>query len=246
MIHGVIFDLGSTLLYTEVDGQWDKIIPRMNADLLGSLQEQGYRLHGETFLRRFADNFAAMDRQRQADWLEGTTAKVLAQTLAELGAPAPSEATEAQAVRAYYAYSESLWRPMAGLHDVLARLMAIGYKLAIISNASDTGNVDRLIDAHRLRAYFDPIIISSAVGIRKPAPKIFEMVLEPWELPANECVMVGDTLDADILGAQLTGLHNVWITAQADRPSNRARRSEITPEAEITALAELPPLLAAW
>ena len=187
-----------------------------------------------------------MDRQRQADWLESTTAQVLTQTLAELGAPTPSLDVQARALRAYYAYSESLWRPVPDAHDVLSQLMAAGYKLAIISNASDCDNADRLIDAGKLRGYFDPIIISSAVGIRKPAPKIFDLVLSAWGLPANECVMVGDTLDADILGAQLAGLHNAWLTAYADRPSNRARRSEVTPEAEIAALSELPCLLASW
>jgi HAD superfamily hydrolase (TIGR01549 family) len=246
MIHGVIFDLGSTLLYTDVDGQWDTIVPRMNADLLTSLQAQGSALHGETFIRRFADNFAAMDRKRQVDQLEGTTAQVLAQTLAELGAPALSPAAQAQALRAYYAYSESLWQPVPGVYDLLPQLLAAGYKLAMISNASDTGNVDRLVDGAKLRGYFNPIIVSSSVGIRKPAPKIFDLVLEPWGLPANECVMVGDTLDADILGARLAGLHNVWLSTYADRPSNRAQRSEITPEAEITALGELPRLLSAW
>jgi putative hydrolase of the HAD superfamily len=245
MIHGVIFDLGSTLLYTKFDGQWDKIVPRMDADLLASLQALGYPFN-ETFTRRFADNFAAMDRQRQVDWREGTTAQVLTQTLAELDAPPLSPAAQAQALHAYYAYSESLWRPMPGVYDVLQQLAAAGYKLGIISNASDTNNVERLIDATQLRGYFEPIIISSAVGIRKPAPKIFDLVLEPWDLPAQECAMVGDTLDADILGAQLAGMHNVWLTAQADRPSNRARRSEITPEAEIAALADLPKMLAAW
>ena len=52
-------------------------------------------------------------------------------------------------------------------------------------------------------------------------------------------------LDADIQGAQLAGLHNVWLTAYADRPSNRARRAEIMPEAEIDELAQLPAVLEA-
>jgi hypothetical protein len=38
----------------------------------------------------------------------------------------------------------------------------------------------------------------------------------------------------------MAGLHNVWLTARADRPANRARRAEITPEVEIAALDELP------
>ena len=48
MIRGVIFDLGSTLLYSQSDGLWETILPRMNADLLASLQTHGYgRLDAE-------------------------------------------------------------------------------------------------------------------------------------------------------------------------------------------------------
>ena len=246
MIRGVIFDLGSTLIYTHLDGQWNKIIPRMNADLLAHLQTQGYALAESAFIPRFADNFAAMDRQRQIDWQETTAAQVLTQTLAELGAPPLTPPALAQALQAYYAYSETLWQPMPGVYEVLPQLQAAGYRLAIISNASDRDNVDRLIDQARLRRYFDPIIISAAAGIRKPARAIFDRVLKPWGLPAGECVMVGDTLAADILGAQMAGLHHIWISSHADRPDNRARRGDIIPEAEITALAELPALLAGW
>jgi len=148
-------------------------------------------------------------------------------------------------LRAYYAYSESLWHPMPGVYEVLDHLAGAGLKLAIISNAGDNANVQRLVDHGRFRHYFDPIIVSGAVGIRKPAPAIFDLVLKPWGLPGAECVMIGDTLDADIRGAQLSGMHNVWLTAQADRPSNRAQRGQVTPEAEIAELNQLPALLAA-
>jgi FMN phosphatase YigB (HAD superfamily) len=55
--------------------------------------------------------------------------------------------------------------------------------------------------------------------------------------------MIGDMLGADILGAQMAGLHNVWLTAHADHPANRAHRGHILPEAQIAALTELPALL---
>jgi HAD superfamily hydrolase (TIGR01509 family) len=240
MIHGVIFDLGSTLLYTDLNDQWESVFPRMDADLLASLQAQGYALDGEEFVRRFVANFMAGDERRLKDWKEITAAEVLTATLAELGAPPLAPAVMDEAMRAHFSYPETLWRPMPGVYETLERLAARGHKLAIISNASDDANVQRLIDNAHLRRYFDPIIVSAAMGIRKPASQIFQMVLELWDLPAGECVMVGDTLDADILGAQMAGLHNVWLTARADRPANRARRAEITPEVEIAALDELP------
>ena len=245
MIRGVIFDLGSTLLYSQSDGQWETILPRMNADLLASLQTHGYGRLDAEFVRRFAANFSEAERQRQQDWQETSAAWLLEKTLADLGAAPPPAQVSREVLRAYYAYSESLWRPMPGVYEVLERLAAKGLKQAIISNASDAANVQRLVDLGRFRRYFDPIIVSSAVGIRKPAPAIFDMVLRPWGLPPAECVMVGDTLEADIRGAQLAGLHNVWLTAQADRPSNRTWRQEISPEVEIAELAQLPAVLEA-
>jgi putative hydrolase of the HAD superfamily len=125
-------------------------------------------------------------------------------------------------------------------------LAAAGFKLAIVSNAADDENVQRLIDNAGLRPYFHPIVVSAAVGIRKPNPKIFESVLGPWGLTAAECVMVGDTLGADILGAQLANMRHAWITAHADHTANRAHRGHIIPEAEIASLAELPALLEGW
>ncbi len=244
MIRGVIFDLGSTLLYTEMDGQWEQVFPRMDADLLAHLQAQGYALEGERFIRCFGEKFTAGMQQRLENWREITAAEVLDAALAELGAPPLSPLAQAKALHAYYAYSESLWHPMPGVYETLDALAAAGHRLAILSNASDDANVQRLIDGARLRHYFSPIVVSAAMGIRKPSPAVFAPILEAWGLPPGEVAMIGDTLDADILGAQLTGLHSVWLTAHADRPSNRAQQGKIVPEVEIAALTELPDVLA--
>jgi putative hydrolase of the HAD superfamily len=242
MIRGIIFDLGGTLLCSPLDGQWEQAFARMDADLLSGLQALGYTLNREAFFQRFGAIFTALDSQSQADWREITTAQVLTQTLAELGAPPLSPAALTQALRAYYAYSESLWQPMPGVYEVVQQLQATGLKLAIVSNANDSGNVDRLIDSAQLRGYFDPILVSSRVGLRKPSPGIFRPVLEAWGLAPGNCTVVGDTLDTDIRGAQLTGLHSLWLNSK----SNLAQRGGIVPEATISDLADLPRALAAW
>jgi len=243
MIRGVIFDLGSTLIYSEHDHNWRAVVPRMRDDLLAHLLAAGYTLDGPDFLNRFSAKFRECDQQRQTDWVEYTAAWILKTTLEECGAPSPSEQAVADALRIYYAYSESFWRPMPEVHETLQHLAGLGLMLGLISNAADDGNVQRLIDAANLRKYFDPIIVSAAVGIRKPNPAIFELVLSRWELPPDACVMVGDTLGADILGAQLAGLHNVWLTSHAGHPANQAHRGNIIPETEIATLAELPGVL---
>jgi HAD superfamily hydrolase (TIGR01662 family) len=246
MLRGVIFDLGSTLIQSQFDHHWGAVLPRMRADVLRHLNAHGYMLDAQAFLNRLAANYADFDQQRQTDWVEYTTGYLLATTLADLGAPPPSAELLQAAVRAYYDYSESLYTVMPGAPEVLHLLRAAGLPLAIISNAGDDENVQRLIDRAGLRAYFDPIIVSAAVRVRKPNPRIFERVLGPWRLAAEECVMIGDTLGADILGAQLAGLRNVWLASTADSPVNRAHAGNITPEATIQHLAELPAVLRRW
>jgi HAD superfamily hydrolase (TIGR01662 family) len=243
---GLIFDLGNTLLYTPHALSWAQTYDRMRGELLAYLLAAGYALDPGEFHTRFAAHLRAYDEQRQADWVEYTTTYMLGAALAELGLPAPTPEVAAQALAAYYRHSESLWQPVPELHETLQRLKADGYQLALLSNAGDAENVQRLIDGAALRGYFDPIIISAGVGLRKPNPAVFELVRAAWGVPASACVMIGDTLGADILGAQLAGMRNVWVTNHADHPANVAHRGNIVPEAEIPGLADLPRLLEAW
>jgi len=245
-IVGLIFDLGSTLIHTPEALAWAPTLDRMRAELLASLVNAGYDLDPAEFQARFAARLREYDEQRQADWVEYTTAWLLAATLADLGAPAPTPEVVAQAVAAYYRASEALWQPVPGLHPTLRALAGAGYRLGLISNAADAGNVHRLIDAAELRPYFDPIVISAEVGLRKPNPRIFQRVLDAWGLLPAQVVMIGDTLGADILGAQLAGLRNVWVTNHAGHPANVAHRGNILPEAELPGVAGLPELLARW
>jgi HAD superfamily hydrolase (TIGR01662 family) len=246
MIRAVIFDLGSTLLYNDRDTHWPLVLNHMRADLVSHLQGAGYSLDAPEFLARFAAKVYEYSDQRQTDWVEYTTTWILTSTLAEMNLPAPPPEAVQAALAAYYAYSETLWQTAPGLHATLRRLGQAGLRLGLISNAADDGNVQRVIDWAELRPYFDPIIVSAAVGLRKPNPAIFALALNAWNVPAAECVMVGDTLGADILGAQLVGMHNVWFTPYAGHPANLAHRGNIIPEVELERLEALPDLLARW
>jgi len=242
MVRGAIFDLGSTLIYNHYNNDWPRLRPRMIADMAAELQAQGLALDSEAFTATYARNVADFDAQRQTHFKEITTDYILRKTLDDLAMPL-NGLNASRAIAAYYAYSETQWAAMPHAHETLAELQQRGLPLAIISNAADEANVQRLIDNHRLRGYFDPIIVSAAVGIRKPNPKIFQPVIEAWRLPPQEIVMIGDTLGADVLGAKNAGLKSVWVTMQADTPYNTAHRHTILPDATATSLAELPAIL---
>jgi FMN phosphatase YigB (HAD superfamily) len=59
---------------------------------------------------------------------------------------------------------------------------------------------------------------------------------------ASEAVMVGDTLDADVLGAHNVGMQGVWVDRGPVNPwsDNEQSRAYIHPDVTIAQLAELP------
>jgi FMN phosphatase YigB (HAD superfamily) len=60
--------------------------------------------------------------------------------------------------------------------------------------------------------------------------------------PEN-AVMVGDTLPADILGAQQIGMKSIWIARRADRSENNEVLGKIKPDYTIHDLASLVDLV---
>jgi putative hydrolase of the HAD superfamily len=127
--------------------------------------------------------------------------------------------------------------------STLDALKGLGLRLGLVSNAGDAHDVDTLVDQHHLRSYFEQVIISALVGVRKPNPHIFKLALDHFKVAPDNTVMVGDTLGADILGARNARIASVWITRRAHRSDNRAHEDTIQPDAVINRLSELPALL---
>ncbi len=117
----------------------------------------------------------------------------------------------------------------------LQRLRDDGYKLAIVSNW-DTP-LDPLTERLGIAKYFDVITASHDTRVRsaKPDPHIFEYTLKAVGVSAEETVHVGDTYEADIIGAQEVGIRPILI----DREGSQLGRWHET----IRSLNELPELL---
>lgn len=62
-----------------------------------------------------------------------------------------------------------------------------------------------------LRPFFDAVVVSGAVGVKKPDPAIFAPALEQTGLAADEAIFVGDSLEDDVAGARAAGLRPVLI-----------------------------------
>ena len=116
-----------------------------------------------------------------------------------------------------------------------------GFKIGLISNAADDDNTQALIDKARLRPYLEYVVSSAKFGRRKPDAGIFRSALEFFGASPAEAVMVGDTPEADIVGAHGVGMQGISITRRAAAPA--AGSQEIGADAVVSTLSEIPALL---
>ena len=117
----------------------------------------------------------------------------------------------------------------------LQHLRDVGFKLAIVSNW-DTP-LDPLTERLGIAHYFDIIVASHDARVRsaKPDPHIFNYTLEAVGVSAAETIHVGDTYEADIIGAKNAGIRPILI----DRDNTQTGRWHET----IQNLSQLPELL---
>jgi 2-haloalkanoic acid dehalogenase type II len=241
VIEAILFDLGGTLIHFE--GAWPDLMQTANLELLNNLEQQGLVLEANVFLNKFRQRLEEYYVQRESEFIEYTTAQILQNLLIEMGHTEATLETLRPALKRLYAVSQAQWKAETDTLSTVESLKQSGIRMGIVSNASDDDDVQTLVDNAGIRTYFDFVLSSAACGIRKPNPRIFQIALDHWKMSPERAAMVGDTLGADILGANNAGIYSVWITRRADTPGNRDHEDTIQPNATIASLAELPELI---
>jgi HAD superfamily hydrolase (TIGR01549 family) len=107
------------------------------------------------------------------------------------------------------------------------------YMLALLSNTmSDHPKV--LLRKSGYDRYFDYILCSSDVGVRKPNPEAFRIVIRELGVRPEEAVHVGDSVEADMVGARDAGITGIWVKTPDQPPWSGYT---------ISSVCELPGLL---
>ena len=97
------------------------------------------------------------------------------------------------------------------------------YQLHIITNGFEEAQERKMINSN-IKRYFKTITNSEMVGVKKPNPKIFNFALNAANAIASESVMIGDSLEADIQGADIIGMETIYFDYKDLNNSNGFRR----------------------
>ncbi|MCY4570939.1 MAG: HAD family hydrolase [Candidatus Poribacteria bacterium] len=124
-------------------------------------------------------------------------------------------------------------------------------KLALVSNFDHPPHVHSVLSKHGLTHFFDSVVISAEVGVKKPDPRIFDSALDRTGTEPKDVIYVGDTED-DTKAARAAGIVPVLIQRENEgnafdfsvNKPNVAEREFTLDVKTITKLSELITLFA--
>ena len=236
----IFFDLGDTLIY--FDGDWSKVLQRSTKCLWKNLVGVGYPLNREQFSQDFSDRMRNYYSERNKSLIEKTSAKILNECLTDLGFPEPGAVVIKNALNEMYSVSQEFWNLEADTLQILHWLQNQNFGIGLISNASNTEDVFSLLEKFNLGSYFEHIIISAEFGYRKPHPDIFMEGLRLFQVKPENCFMVGDRLNMDVLGANQVNISSIWITRRSIHKGIE-NQFNVRPDYKIRTLMEIKDIL---
>lgn len=139
-----------------------------------------------------------------------------------------------------------LWRNCDGrrvarpdVKDTVIELHRRGYKLGIIANTITETEIPDWIVEDGLTGYFETVVLSSKVGLRKPGPEIYWEASKRVSVEPERCVYVGDNPVRDVEGARKAGYGMMILLHEPATLKKEPPTNEFKPDYTIQALSEL-------
>ncbi len=85
------------------------------------------------------------------------------------------------------------------------------YNLHIITNGFESVQNNKLTNSN-IRHYFKTITNSEMAGVKKPNPIIFDFAIAAANAKKENSLMIGDCIEADVMGALNSGLHAILFS----------------------------------
>ena len=243
---GVLFDLFGTLIEFdpsrlpefELDGQrqrstlaclaplvarWTPAVP------LGDFVRASFTVNEEMARARTYDHIELPSRERFRRTLErvGCDDDVLAEAAVDLSRAHMRVIADATVLPPAHAELLAALRPR--------------YRIGVVSNFDDTATAYDILLRHGLTGFLDAVVVSEALGVRKPHPAVLRTGLRALDLPNDAVLFVGDTWREDVLGARAASIDRAWI----DRDGRGIPADEPAPRWVLRKLPELERILGA-
>ncbi len=211
-VRAVVFDAVGTLIHPE---------PPAAAVYAEAGRRFGSRLDAAAVAARFAAAFRRQELIDHAAGLRTDEARELARWRAIVAEVLDDVADSEATFRHLYEHfaRPSAWRTEPDAAATASGLAARGYRVGIASNFDH--RLLGVLAPGELRGL--PVVVSAAVGWRKPAAAFFAAVCGTFALHAREVLYVGDDPANDFEGARAAGLPAVLFDPRGRAPAGVPR-----------------------
>ncbi len=240
MLRAVTFDLGDTLIdYGPMDyGRMLRQGLQASYQYVASLP--GVAAPDESFFARRIGRAVRSTWYRSKLLIEDRNVETrLLPALAGLGVHLEDEPLRREFVRRLFAALTSKTRAMPGVTSALTHVASRGLAMAVVSNTViPPWLLDESLEAVGLLGFFPRRYYSCALGVKKPARRMFAPVLHDLGVASDEVLHVGDRYLTDVWGARRAGLRSCLIVGHRSLPIPPVR-----PDFRIHHMNELPPII---
>ena len=143
---------------------------------------------------------------------------------------------------AYLAEMPKQLKLVPGAREVLDYLHH-KYRMAIITYGFREVQAEKLLQTG-LKKYFDKLFISEEIGAQKPHKLIFQHAVKSMNAPKKKSLMIGDSWDADIVGAMQFGMDQVYYCPDPRKlPTSENTANNCSAKTSTTIITHLEQLL---
>ena len=202
----IFFDLGQTLVTQNIE---DNMVTRNALREISPILPK--RVSPERLFELYREGYKINETIRSRHHVEIPIQVWMRQLLERIIEDNPSDQLVTRAIEIIVKARATNGVAFDDAHSTIQKLSRRDVKLGIISNVSSHEVAMGILDNVRLTKYFDQVVTSARVGIRKPDPGIFRYALMQFKARPEEAVMVGDSEIHDIGGGYISGLKTVLV-----------------------------------
>jgi len=221
------FDLGYTLVYQPREKIFQQFLREKGIQMSLEQLERAYHSTDKKFMREYP---GALSKEKATfmPWYNGELNYKLG-----LHFDLHKQNERIQEIQQQH---DQYWLPFPYTKFVLEKLKKDSFGIGIISNW-DASAKTVLADSELIH-YFDHVVISSEIGVEKPAKEIFLRALQMAGTSPEECLYVGDNYYDDVIGSSRAGIDAVLINRFGTYGIE-----ELTYEPVLCSIEELPQLI---
>lgn len=235
----VLVDLGDTLV--QMKRPWEDVFRENVRSIYEYLRGAGVEADFDKFSAAFVHSFEVASSKSDLYKIEIPMQEIISDVMGKFGVHNPYQGFIQGAIEEYYRPELQSWQAYPDAIEALVNLDKAGYLLGLISNAKSDWAVHAIMRKNEIDKFFKIILTSAALRIRKPRPEIFIKALDALNARPREAAFIGDSLNADVIGARNVGIHAIYLRRKP--PEND---TIVAPEATASNLIEAIGIIKSW